>query len=171
MQNFQNVLIAELEKPVMLKNGGGATISPIEAMVKSVMTNAMKGDLASISFINLMTRTADPEKEQESRQKHQERVKAISQQLKDQLENEKCYDGQDIEIEAVAETAALLERLNEIISEPDFQMVSTDMKTGHQTVSPVISLRDKQRDLFQQQLNQLRQEAMKRIITKRNMKI
>ena len=39
------------------------------------------------------------------------------------------------------------------------------MKTGHQTVSPIIALRDKQRDLFQAQLQKLRDEALQRIIT------
>ena len=67
--------------------------------------------------------------------------------------------------------AIALQKLNDLMAEPDFQMVATDIKTGHQTVSPVIALRDKQRDLFQQQLAKLREEALRRSITRKNMRI
>jgi hypothetical protein len=44
MKTFDDILRTELQKPVALKNGNGATIEPMEAMVKSVLNNAMKGD-------------------------------------------------------------------------------------------------------------------------------
>lgn len=171
MQSFTEILKRELGKPVQLKNGNGATIDPMEAMVKSVLTNAMKGDLASIAFIHNMTKDSDPEREKETQQKHRERVDAIAEQLTKQLKGEKAYDGQDVEIREVAEIKAFVEELTEMMEAPDFQKVSTDMKTGHQTISPIIALRDKQRELFQAQLAKLRQESMQRIIIRKQLKI
>lgn len=77
MQNFQEILKAELEKPVALKNQPGATIDPIEAMVKSVMTNAMKGDLAAISFINTMTRSTDQGEDERVRSEEHPTMKPV----------------------------------------------------------------------------------------------
>lgn len=48
MKRFDEILRQELSNPVALKNCNGATIEPMEAMVKSVLSNAMKGDLAAI---------------------------------------------------------------------------------------------------------------------------
>lgn len=171
MQKFDEILKRELSKPVALKNGNGATIEPMEAMVKSVLNNAMKGDLASISFIRMMTKEADPDKVKEAVEKRHQRLKEITGDIIAQLKAERAYDGQDTEIRLVAETAVLVEKLNDLMAEPDFQMVATDIKTGHQTVSPVIALRDKQRDLFQQQLAKLREEALRRSITRKNMRM
>ena len=78
MQKFDEILKRELSKPVALKNGNGATIEPMEAMVKSILNNAMKGDLASISFIRMMTKDADPDKVKEAVEKHHQRLKEIT---------------------------------------------------------------------------------------------
>lgn len=171
MQKFDEILKRELSKPVALKNGNGATIEPMEAMVKSILNNAMKGDLASISFIRMMTKDNDPDKAKEASERHKKRLQEITDNLVKQLKDEHVFDGQFTEIMMVAETALLVEKLNDLMAEPDFQMVATDIKTGHQTVSPVIALRDKQRDLFQQQLAKLREEALRRSITRKNMRI
>ena len=171
MKTFDDILRTELQKPVALKNGNGATIEPMEAMVKSVLNNAMKGDLAAIAFVRTLTASSDPERERQAQERHQARLAEITGDIIAQLKAERAYDGQDTEIRLVAETAVLVEKLNDLMAEPDFQMVATDIKTGHQTVSPVTALRDKQRDLFQQQLAKLREEALRRSITRKNMRI
>ena len=169
MQSFDELLRAELAKPAQMKSGG--TIQPMEAMVKSVVNNAMKGDLAAIAFIRNMTKDADPEAERRAREQHQERVEKVACDIATTLGNEKLFDGQTIDIREVAEIKVFVEELTQMMTAPDFQAVTTDMKTGHQTVSPLIALRDKQRDLFQQQLEKLRQEAMQRIITRKQLKL
>ena len=169
MQTFDELLRAELSKPAQMKSGG--TIQPMEAMVKSVVNNAMKGDLASIAFIRNMTKDANPEADRQARERHQERVEKVACDIGQKLGQEGLFDGQSIEIRMVAEIKVFTDELTEMMTAPDFQAVSTDMKTGHQTVSPIISLRDKQRDLFQQQLAKLREEALRRSITRKNMRI
>ena len=171
MKTFDDILRTELQKPVALKNGNGATIEPMEAMVKSVLNNAMKGDLAAIAFVRTLTAASDPERERQAHERHKARLAEITGDIIAHLKAGRAYDGQDTEIRLVAETAVLVEKLNDLMAEPDFQMVATDIKTGHQTVSPVIALRDKQRDLFQQQLAKLREEALRRSITRKNMRI
>lgn len=167
MQLFQDILKRELSKPVPLKNQPGVTIDPMEAMVKSVMNEAMKGSIQHIAFINAMTRDCDPASDAKERQAHQQQLSEICQRLTDQLKAEGAYDGQNAEIEMLAETQLLVERLNSIIAASDFQPVVTDTRTGHQTVNPVITLRDKQREQFEQILDKLRTDGIRRNFNKK----
>ena len=171
MQNFDDILQAELAKPVTLKNGNGATILPMEAMVKSVINAAMKGDRSAVNYVRTLTRTADPATEMAERERTASRRENLFHELTEQLRAERLYDGQDAEIRVVAEIAFALERLDDLIAQPDFQFVTTDYKSGHQSVSPLIALRDKQRETFQKEMSRLRQEAMQRIVTKARLKI
>lgn len=171
MSTFDEILKKELEKPVSLKNQPGVTIDPMEAMVKSLMTNAMKGDIASIAFIRNMTQATDPEKDKESKDKHFERVSRYAKELQQKLMDEKAWDGQHTELTMLAETAALFNELSQRIAAADFQPVTTDPRTGKQTVSPLIQLRDQQRELFDKQFAKLRQEARNRQIYKKNMRL
>ena len=43
MQTFEEILQQEMAQPVRIK-GSDATVTPMQAMIKSVMANAMKGD-------------------------------------------------------------------------------------------------------------------------------
>jgi hypothetical protein len=169
MQSFDKLLREELARPATMKGGG--TIKPMEAMVKSVVNNAMKGDLASIAFIRNMTKEADPESERQAREHHKALVDDVQDEIVRKLDGEGLFDGQYTEVRMVAEIKVFTDELTQMMTAPDFQAVSTDMKTGHQTVSPIIALRDKQRDLFQQQLAKLRQEAMQRKITRKQLSI
>lgn len=169
MQNFDDILRAELEKRLPVRGKEGQTIEPMEAMVRSLMKKAVDGDIASIAFIRNMTRTSDPVAEAAAQARHTERVATVAGTLTEQLKNEGAWDGQSTELEQLAETVVLIEQINEMMAAPDFQLVTTDARTGHQAVSPLIALRDKQRDMFQQQLNKLRQEAINRIIARRHL--
>jgi len=64
----------------------------------------------------------------------------------------------------------MVEKLTDIINAPDFQAMTTDPRTGKQSVSPVIQMRDKQRETFQTQLDKLRQNAMQRAIMKKQLR-
>lgn len=165
MENFRDLLLQELQKPELLQNG--KTMDPMAVIVRSVKVNAMKGDLASIAFIDMMTRNADPGEQARQREEHSTRVRELQAQLTEQLKGEGAYDGQDLEIAQVAEIAETLERLNSMISAPGFQMVVTDFKSGRQTISPAIALRDKQREQFQKELQKLRDDATGRALLRK----
>ena len=171
MSTFDQILKEKLQTAVPVKGGEGKTIDPMEAMVNALMANAMKGDIASISFIRNMTKVSDPEMEMEYMKAHTVIVTRIAAELKEQLEAENAWDGQALEVAMLAETAALVDKLSQQMTLPDFQEVITDPRTGKQTVSPLIALRDSQRELFDKQLAKLRREAINRIITKKNLKV
>ena len=170
MSTFDEILNEKLQTPVPVK-GKETMIDPTEAMVNALMANAMKGDIASIAFIRNMTQTADPEKEKAAREAHTETVTKIALRLKEQLTEEKAWDGQDVELAMVAETAAMFDDLTSRIAAADFQPVITDPRTGKQTVSPLIQLRDAQRELFDKQLAKLRREAINRQIARKNLRL
>lgn len=170
MSTFDEILKEKLQQKVPVKGKEGVTIDPMEAMVNALMANAMKGDIASIAFIRNMTRTVDHEEELAALTAHTDIVKRIAVELKDQLEAEGAYDGQNVEVAMLAETAALVDKLSSQMASPDFQEVITDPRTGKQTVSPLIALRDGQRELFDKQLAKLRREALNRKMTKQHFK-
>lgn len=165
MDNFRDILREECEKPVQFPSGG--VMSPIQVMVRSVKNNAMKGDLAAIAFIDTMLRDTDQEETEQKRAAYRQRRQATARQLIEQLKNEGAYDGQDTEIIQVAEIAETLYRLNEMMADPGFQMITTDFKSGRQTISPVIALRDKQRELFQKEMQKLRDDAVGRAMRRK----
>ena len=164
MSTFDKILKEKLQKPVKAKGDGGKTMTPEEAMVNALLNNAMKGDIASISFIRNVTKVCDPEAETKALREHTENVKAIAVSLKEQLEEEGVWDGQATEVAMLAETAVFFDNLTRQMASPDFQEVVTDPRSGKQTVSPLIALRDSQRELFDKQLAKLRQDAINRRI-------
>ena len=172
MSTFDEILKEKLQTPVPVKGDKtGKTIDPTEAMVNALMANAMKGDIASIAFIRNMTQTADPEKDEKAQDEHFHTVRDYAEKLRQQLINEKAWDGQTTELVMVAETAAFIDELSQRIAAADFQPVTTDLRTGKQTVSPLIQLRDQQRELFDKQLAKLRQEGISRQITRKNLRL
>ena len=168
MSTFDEILKEKLQAKVPVK-GKDEMIDPIEAMVNALMMNAMKGDIASIAFIRNMTQDTDPEKQKEDLEIHKETAIRFTQELHRQLEDEGAYDGQDLEIAMLAETAVMVDELTRRIASSDFEPVMTDPRTGKQTISPLIQLRDSQRELFDKQFAKLRQEAINRKIMKKQM--
>ena len=170
MSTFDEILKEKLQTKVPVK-GKDEMIDPMEAMVNALMMNAMKGDIASIAFIRNMTQDTDPEKEKEAFKQHVETAKQFATELQRQLQDEGAYDGQRMEISMLAETAVMVDELTKRIAASDFQPVMTDPRTGKQTISPLIQLRDSQRELFDKQFAKLRQEAINRILMRKQLKI
>lgn len=175
-QSFEDLLREKLSAPVRDKNKAvitkedGTPMTPMEAMVTSVVNNAMKGDIASIAFIRNMTREGDPLDDRRSREEHARRLAEKVTELRVQLEQEGAWDGQTEEVTQLAETALLITRLDAIKAAPDFVEVLTDARTGKQTISPVITLRDDQQDRFDRKLDKLRQDAVRRKVQRMQLK-
>ena len=160
MATFEEILKEKLNKTVTAKNG--QEITPMEAMVNAVMNNAMKGDIASITFIQNLTRVIDTEEEEKNKGAIQLRHDLKFEELKDQLKSQGLYDGQDAELNMLVDKYLFVKDLDYQIMRVDFQPVITDPKTGKQTVSPLIQLRDTQRELFDKQLAKMRNDAISR---------
>ena len=170
MSKFDEILKEKLATPVPVKGKEGVTMDPMEAMVNALMTNAMKGDIASISFIRNMTNVVNPEQESKAQSEYTQYVADVADRLKHQLMDENAWDGQQTEVEMLADIAIMVEKISRQMAMPDFQAVITDPRTGKQTVSPLIQLRDNQRELFDRQFAKLRNEAINRQIIRKNLK-
>lgn len=55
-KTFEEILREKMQQPVTVK-GKDVSIMPTEAMVMSVMNNAMKGEIGAILFIRALTET------------------------------------------------------------------------------------------------------------------
>ena len=111
MKSFDEILKEKLQTQVPVKGKEGKMIDPTEAMVNALMANAMKGDIASIAFIRNMTQETDPEKQKKAIEQHKETGIRFAEELVRQLSNEGAYDGQDLEIAMLAETAVMVDEL------------------------------------------------------------
>ena len=83
-QSFEEILREKMSQPVTVK-GRDQQIMPMEAMVLSVMNDAMKGSIQAIAFIRSITegKTTDSEAEREERAKRlNEEVARLQEELK-----------------------------------------------------------------------------------------
>lgn len=175
---FEELLTQKINEPIRDKQGNyivnretGQQMNALEAMVMSVVNNAMKGDIASIAFIRNIQRQASGDQQEQHRQRTEEHLVELRDRLTNQLKNEGLYDGQDAEIAMLAETAYLTEQLNAVMHAEDFTPTTTeyDSKGATRTlVNPVIKLRDDQQNRFSEALDKLRQDALKRKINSKN---
>lgn len=178
MQDLETLIKQRLAKPV--KNSSGATLlndegqplTALDAMVMSVVNNAMKGDIASLLFVQNITRSRTADDEYFSQQ--QKLLKEKKEYIKTQLDAEGLYINQDEEIERVAGTLLVCTRLERLMMESDNQdIVSEFKKDGTSTVkiSPLNEIRDKYVRMYSEQLNELKTNALRSVLNIKNKKI
>lgn len=153
----------------VLTNEQGDVIYPMEAMVTSVVQNAMHGDLPSLSFIhNIMKKqTDDPE--------YRRRQKAMLDQNKHDIKAQLVADGiydetMDFQIERLAGTLLAIQRLEGKMMEPGHEDVSEEMNRVGQIsakVSAINQVRQKALKQFDADLAQLRNTAMQRAVIRK----
>lgn len=180
MESFEDLLRARLAAPIKDKTGRviinqdtQEAMTAMEAMVMSVVNNAMKGDIASIAFIRNFSKQPD-QNSQLQQQQMEAKLKAAIDSLTKQLQGERLYDGQDSEIAMLAETQLLVDKLTEQMHQADFEPTITEYRRDGSTqtiINPLTKLRDDQQDRFRAQLDKLRKDALNRILNKRNMKL
>ena len=178
MESFEDLLRARLAAPIKDKTGRvivnqdtQQAMTAMEAMVMSVVNNAMKGDIASIAFIRNFTKQPDGAGMEEQTDNQ---LQTIIDALKQQLQGEKLYDGQDAEIAMLAETQLLVDKLTHQMHQSDYEPTITEYRRDGSTqtiINPLTKLRDDQQDRFRAQLDKLRKDALNRILNKRNMKL
>ena len=175
MQSFDELLQAELSKPMELKQNGVKVgqISPLEAMVKSIVTKAGKGDIAAINVVRNMTRKPTQEDADETKRR-EELVNEYQRKLTDQFKGEKVYDGQDEELRLLAETRYMVDVMARKMQQADFEPLITEYTQNggtKQTRNPIIDMHKEAKKQFDTDLQRLRQEALQRIITRKHLKI
>ena len=106
-RTFVEILRERMGMPVKVK-GADATVMPMEAMVMSVMNNAMKGDIGAILFIrNLKDNREDSVDLEEQRKVLAQTVEELS----DELKRERLDVGKSAELELLAVQLITLRRI------------------------------------------------------------
>lgn len=173
-QSLENLLKKKLQEPVknkagsVLLNENKQPMTALEAMVMSIVNNAMKGDLASMAFIHNFTAKHNVTDETITATRQE-----TFQKVKSQLEKERLYYGQDIEIENVVSTLLVLQRLQSRMLQPEHSDIIQEFnKNGGQLMklSPLNEWRDKYQKAYTEQMKELRQESLKIILNLKRLK-
>ena len=175
-EDFNTILRKRLSSPVRDKQGNilinqetNSYMTALDAMVMSIVNNAMKGDIASIAFIRNVTKNDNIEDDEELVRQRKEHSERMREQFTSQFMNEGLYDGQDFEIGILSDTAILIEELNEQIRRPDFSSTISEFTSTGNTktvINPILTMRDQQQDKFWQLIDKIRKDARERINTK-----
>lgn len=82
----------ELAKDVKLKGGGtaidpdtGQPLKPAKAIAMSIMQQALKGDIAAVSFIRNFMRQTDPQEAEQRKREAADKLAATTQTLRAEL--------------------------------------------------------------------------------------
>lgn len=170
MQQFEELLQRELSQQVKIK-GTEATVSPMEAMIKSVTANAMRGDLQAIAFIRAMTAPATTDDDRQHVEAEQQRLTATTDELRHNLTQQGLPPtGYDTELELLARQLITLRRVAEATDMPRFRTIDIiPQKAGNdrQELSQTNRIWLDLRKQFLQDWQSLRQQIQQQILMKR----
>lgn len=176
---LEDLIIQKLSMVVNTKDGRTATdnegkpLTPKAAIALSILNNAMKGDIQSATFIRNVTRSATSQDVEQRRQQYARHLEDIRKQIQTELESEQLYIGQDMEIEQLAKTKILIDRMSEAMQEPDYEDIITEYKhdgTTTQRINPLHDRWDKLQKQFLQDFKDMRSDALIRKNNIRNNK-
>lgn len=130
-----------LSSPVRTNTGeialdmNGNEMTALDCIAMSITQKAMKGDTSAASYIRSI-RNKKPVSIEESDQVFHERIASICSKLRQDLEIEGLYFGQDLQIEVVANYRLQMEDMEKEISSPSFEKLIIDIrKDGTQAYS------------------------------------
>lgn len=171
--SLEQAILDQLSAPVKTKQGtvlvddNGNPISVTKAIAMSITQNAMRGDLAAASFIRNMTRGSlnvqVPKKE------YAERIKKAASTVRQQLEGEGLWTGQEVEIGRIASILVLIQDLEDQMHLPGYDAVVTEYtKSGGETrkENPINQLLERYVKQLDERMKEIRQEARIRIQAK-----
>lgn len=120
-KTFEEILREKMQQPVTVK-GKDVSIMPTEAMVMSVMNNAMKGEIGAILFIRALTETGggtnlENQQEQECILKH------TIEELRTELKECSVTIGTNAELELLARQLIVLRRVASLTVDPNHKDV------------------------------------------------
>lgn len=135
-------ILEYLSSPVKTATGeialdmNGNEMTALDCIAMSITQKAMKGDTTAAAYIKNIKRQSATQDE-EARRIKQERVTSISAKLRDDLEIEGLYFGQDLQIEVVANYRLQMEDIEQEIASPTFdKMIADTRKDGTQVFVP-----------------------------------
>ena len=131
--SLEEAFAHELAKDVKLKGGGtaidpdtGQPLKPAKAIAMSIMQQALKGDIAAVSFIRNFMRQTDPQEVEQRKREAADKLAATTQTLRAELERDNLWTGQVVELEQLAQDHCIIDRLNQLMQADDYQDILTD---------------------------------------------
>lgn len=171
--SLEDALKAELQKDVKLKGGqvavdeDGRPLKAFDAIAKSIMNNAMKGDIAAVNFIRNLTKQGDADADRQRVEEHRRRVQEACTKIINELKTEGLWLGQQVEVEQLAENWLIIDRLNEQMLHSDYRDIIQEMRKDGSVqirINPIHEWRDKYQKQFLSDMAQLRDDAQSRTI-------
>lgn len=168
---LEQALLSELQKDVRLKGGQVAVdennnpLKVFDAIAKSIINNAMKGDIAAVNFVMNLTRKPSADDDKQRAEDAAQRLAAQMQRMKESLEAEGLWMEQIIELEQLAQDYLILEDLNKQMQRADYQDALQEFrKDGTVTfkINPIHEWRDKYKKQYLADWAALRMDAQRR---------
>lgn len=119
-KTFSDILREKMSNTT-LKGKDGKDVTPLEAMVMSVMNNAMKGDISAIQFISNLTSQEQWGTDPQWMKQQADRLAACQEQLREELETE----GFTVEIGRLAQQMMILQRIEDLMQKPGHQDIES----------------------------------------------
>lgn len=165
-KTFSDILREKMANTT-LKSKDGSDVTPLEAMVMSVMNNAMKGDISAIQFISNLTSQEQWAVTPEWQRAQEEKLAECEAQLRAELET----DGFAVEIERLAQQMMTLKRIETLMLQPGHQDIESRTQrdgTNQMQLSATNRIYGDLLKQFRHELKELRTDALRQKVNMRN---
>ena len=165
-----NIIIRKKDGTIAVDESG-RELKPMTAIAMSILNNAMKGDIQSATFIRNITRRDQSQDDEIRRKRYDEQLNIERQRIRNELEREDLYIGQDMEIEQIARTKIIIDRLADAMQQPDYEDIVNEYHrdgTFVQRINPLHERWDKMSKQLLADLKSLRIDALQRSINIKN---
>ena len=181
--NLKDTIIKQLSAPVKRKgtqeymtNEQGELVKTVEGIAMTIVGKALNGDLAAAIFcINLqMQQQRDPKTEAEEANRRRQQTEQNRDEIRRTLQADNLWtDSLALDLDELAQQKTFIDRLTEQMNQPGYQDTFTIPRkdgTMMPTLNPLHEYRDKAVAKFQQGMERLRAEAIKRKLQARQFK-
>ena len=181
--NLKDIISKQLAAPVTRKgtqeymtDEDGNIITSEAAIGMTIVQKALSGDLPAIAFVlNLqMQQQRDPKTEAEQADRRRQQTDKNRDEIRRTLQADNLWtDSLALDLDELAPQKTFIDRLTEQMSAPGYQDTFTIPRrdgTMMPTINPIREYRDKAVAKFQQGMERLRAEAIKRKLQARQFK-
>ena len=180
--DLKDTIIKQLSAPVKRKgtqdymtDEDGNIVTSEAAIGMTIVQKALSGDLQAVAFcLNLQQQQRDPKTETEEADRRRQQIEQNRDEIRRTLEADNLWtDSLALDLDELAQQKTFIDRLTEQMNQPDYQDTFTIPRkdgTMMPVLNPITDYRDKAVQKFQQGMERLRQEAVKRKLQARQFK-
>ena len=180
--DLKDTIIKQLSAPVKRKgtqdymtDEDGNIVTSEAAIGMTIVQKALSGDLQAVAFcLNLQQQQRDPKTEAEEADRRRQQTQQNRDEIRRTLEADNLWtDSLALDLDELAQQKTFIDRLTEQMQAPNYQDTFTIPRkdgTMMPVLNPITDYRDKAVQKFQQGMERLRQEAVKRKLQARQFK-